>query len=43
MPDSILGAKSFLRGGRGKREIGLETLAALPCAVILKVIKKESM
>ncbi len=47
-----LGARPFLRGGRGKRERGLETLAALPCAfgmsisgrlVILEVIKKEYM
>ncbi len=47
-----LGATPFLRRGRGKRERGLETLAALPCAlgmsisgrlVILEVIKKEYM
>ncbi len=44
-----LGARPFLRRGRGKRERGLETLAALPCALgmsisgILEVIKKEYM
>ncbi len=42
-----LGARPFLRGGRGKRERGLETLAVLPCALgmtisggLLEVIKK---
>ncbi len=28
-----LGAIPFLRGGRGKRERGVETLAALPCSL----------
>ena len=36
-PTLVWGPDLFSRGGRGKRERGLETLAALPCALGMSI------